>query len=88
LKKKLAPSEYPSNFATIREIVDFPVPAIQFNQKIHLPSADTVQPKSIINTNYKKIDYIISNILFQTKRKTFEFICLISTNQPGHNCFV
>jgi hypothetical protein len=37
LKKKLAPSEYPSDFATIREIVDFLVPAVPSIQKIHLP---------------------------------------------------
>jgi hypothetical protein len=39
LKKKLAPSDLVSlkDFAIVREMVDFPVPAIPFNQNMHLP---------------------------------------------------
>lgn len=38
LKKKLAPNNFASlkDSATVREIVDFPVLAILFNQKIYL----------------------------------------------------
>jgi hypothetical protein len=44
-KKKLAPRRFCSKYlrATVRAIVDFPVPAKPLNQKMHLPSCPSVQ---------------------------------------------
>jgi hypothetical protein len=42
LKKKLAPNDldWLNDVAIVREMVDFPVPAIPFNQNMHLPWGD------------------------------------------------
>lgn len=44
-KKKLAPRRFCSKYlrATVRAIVDFPVPAKPLNQKMHRPSCPSVQ---------------------------------------------
>jgi hypothetical protein len=44
-KKKLAPRRFWSKYfrAIVRAMVDFPVPAKPFNQKMHLPSCASVQ---------------------------------------------